>query len=64
MRGRAQAGLAHRPQLVFAGRVVVEGDVWLVLGVVRESEHFLGRLIDLVAGVPAELDHQVGGARR
>ena len=64
VRGRAEAGLADRPQLVLPGGVVVEGDVRLVLGVVQRAEHPLGGLVDLLAGVPAELDHEERGALR
>ena len=63
VRGRAQAGLADRPQLVLAGGIVVEGDVGLMLGVVQGGEHVLGGLVHLVAGMATELDHEVRGAR-
>lgn len=33
-----------------------------MLGVVQGGEHLLGGLVHLVAGMAAELDHEVGGA--
>ena len=62
VRGRAESALADRPELVFLSRVVEERDARLVLGPVQRVQHALGRLVDLLAAVAAELDHQERGA--
>jgi hypothetical protein len=64
VRGGAQPRFADLPQLVLVRGIVEERDVRVVLGLAERVEQALTGRVDLVAGVGAELHHQVGGSAR
>lgn len=60
MGGGAEPGLADLPQLLLVGRIVEEGDIGIVLGLVQAVEHAVGVFVGVLEGLPAELRHQEG----
>ena len=62
VRGGAQSGLPHLPQLVLVPGVVEEGDIGVVLGLVQPVQHPVRPLVGLLGALAAELHHQVGVA--
>ncbi len=62
VRGGAEAGLPHLPQLLLVDGVVEERHVGVVLGLVQRVQHAVGPVVRLLDGVGAELHHQEGPA--